>query len=193
MKKPETISANTQTRNAIISDTLWKIRDLLNATRTLLNDVKEEEEVNGIQITEGDPTIPAGLYTFAVEEFGKFLYLNSLEPIDGKYEIDYINEFTNHPKKFEHALSALPDECKLINLGEKEHTEFYEPDYHDDIIADFETRLRIFYSDFDPYFANKVTKTSPPVSVKLLKTATEKLLDITESLEEDFYKHKDSQ
>ena len=50
-------------------------------------------------ITEGDPTVSAGLYTFAVEEYGKYLYLKSLEPIDGKYHIDYSNEFTSHKKK----------------------------------------------------------------------------------------------
>ena len=184
MKKPEIIIANKQTLNSIVSDALSKVESLLDATRTLLNDV-EEDEVNNehlsIITTVGDPTVPAGLYTFAVEEYGKFLYLKSLEPIDGKYHIDYTNEFTNHRRKFELALSNLPDECKLVHLGRKEDVEFYEPDLHDDIIADFETRLRIFYSDFDPYFANKVTKTLPPVSAKLLKIAVQKLWEITDS------------
>lgn len=183
MKKPEIIIANKQTLHSITSETLWKIGSLLDATRTLLNGV-EEDEVNNedfsITTSVGDPTVPAGLYTFAVEEYGKFLYLKSLEPIDGKYHIDY-NEFKNHTKKFELALSNLPDECKLIHLGRKEDVEFYEPDFHDDIIADFETRLRIFYSDLDPCFLNKVTKTSPPVSAKLLKIAVQKLWEITDS------------
>ena len=178
------IIANKQTLNSIVSDTLRKVESLLDATRTLLNDV-EEDEVNNehfsITTITGDPTVPAGLYTFAVEEYGKFLYLKSLEPIDGKYHIDYTDEFKNHIKKFERALSNLPDECKLVHLGIKEDVEFYEPDFHDDIIADFETRLRIFYSDLDPYFANKITKTPPPVSAKLLKIAVKKLWEITDS------------
>jgi len=178
---PPLIEKNWQ---SIISDTLWRIRSLLDATRTLLNDIDEDEDENeyfSTTINTGYPTIAAGLYTFAVEEYGKYLYLKSLEPIDEKYHIDYSNEFTNHNKKFERALSNLPDECKLVNLGEGKDTEFDEPDFHDDIIANFETRLRIFYSDFDPRFANKIPKWEPPVSAKLLKIGVQKLGEITDS------------
>lgn len=178
---PPLIEKNWQ---SIISDTLWRIRSLLDATRTLLNDIDEDEDENeyfSISISTGYPTIAAGLYTFAVEEYGKYLYLKSLEPIDEKYHIDYSNEFTNHIRKFERALSNLPDECKLVNLGKGKDTEFYEPDFHDDIIANFETRLRIFYSDFDPNFANKIPKYEPPVSAKLLKIGVQKLWEITDS------------
>lgn len=188
VKKPEIISTSKQTRNSIISSTLWKIQKLLDATRILLNDVKEEVD-GDFQITTGDPNIPAGLYTFAVEEFGKFLYLRSLEPTNGRYQIDYKNEFTNHIRKFERALTELPNECRLIHEGEKD-SEFYETDLYDDIVANFETRLRVFYSDFDPRFANKVTRTEPPVSAKLLIIATEKLWDITNSLQIEHRKNR---
>ncbi len=121
---------------------MWRIQSLLDATQILINDIGEDEDENeyfSVTTSTGNPTVSAGLYTFAVEEYGKYLYLKSLEPIDGKYHIDYANEFTNHTSKFEKALSNLPDECKLINLGEKEENpEFYEPDFHDDIIADFD-------------------------------------------------------
>jgi len=178
---PPLIEKNWQ---SITSHTLWRISSLLDAVRILLKDVDDGEEQDlgkfTMTIGTGDPTIAAGLYTFAIEEYGKYLYLKSLEPVDGKYHIDYLGEFKNHPKKFERALSNLPDECKLVHLGEKEDTEFYEPDFHKDIIADFETRLRIFYSDFDPLFANKISKYEPPVSVKLLKNGVQKLWDIVE-------------
>ena len=177
-------------RNSIISDTLWKIQDLLNATRILLNEVEEDDDDIFLYST-GDATIPAGLYTFAVEEYGKFLYLKSLKPIDGKYTIEYVDEFIDHPKKFERALSELPDECKLLHMGEKIDIKFYDPDFSDDIIANFETRLRIFYSDFDPHFLNKATKTAPPVSVKLLKIANEKLWDIIDPIQTEHIKNKD--
>ena len=184
MKKPEFIIAKKQTWESITSDTLWKIQSLLDATRTLLEDIEEDEEENenfSIVTSVGDPTVSAGLYTFAVEEYGKYLYLKSIEPINGEYRIDYLDEFLNHRKKFERAISNLPHECTLIHLGEDEDTRFYEPDFHEDIVVDFETRQRIFYSDFDPYFANKVTKHSPPVSVKLLKVGVQKLWEITDS------------
>ena len=185
--KKETRIINKRTWYSITSDTLWKVCSLLDATRTLVYAIEEnvgedeyENEYFSISVG-GDPTVAAGLYTYAVEEYGKYLYLKSLKPIDEKYHIDYTNEFISHPRKFERALSNLPHECKLVHLGEDEDTEFYEPDFHDDIIANFETRLRIFYSDFDPYFANKITKTSPPVSAKLLKIAVQKLWEIADS------------
>lgn len=166
---------------SITSDTLWKILSLLDASRTLISDIEEDENEVIMISVGGNPTVSAGLYTFAVEEYGKYLYLKSLKPIDEKYHIDYSNEFTNHRKKFGRALSNLPDACKLLNLGEKGDMGFYEPDFHDDIIANFETRLRIFYSDFDAYFANKIPKQEPPVNIKLLKIGIEKLYEIVNS------------
>ena len=193
------MAMSKQTWHSITSDTLWNIISLLDATRTLVYAIEEnigeeeEYETEDFSISVGgDPTVAAGLYTFTVEEYGKYLYLKSLEPIDGKYHIDYTNEFKNHTRKFERALSNMPHECKLVHLGEKEDAEFYEPDFHDDIIADFETRLRIFYSDFDPYFANKITKTSPPVSAKLLKIAVQKLQEIVDSEHKKLMNEKQS-
>ena len=173
MKKPEIIILNKQNWHSITSDTLWNVYSLLNATRTLADTCIEREE--------GDPTVAAGLYTFAVEEYGKYLYLKSLEPIDKKYHVNYVDYFQKHPKKFERALSNLPHECKLVHLGEYEDTEFYESDFHDDIIANFETRLRVLYTDLDPNFANKVSKMQLPVDSKLLKIAVEKFWEIADS------------
>ncbi len=165
--------------HSITSHTLSKIQSLLDASRTLLNDM-DEEEYGDFIIGTGDPTIAAGLYTFAVEEYGKYLYLKSLKPIDGKYHVNY-EKFTDHRSKFEKALSNLPDACKLINLGEKGDNEFYDSDVHDDTIADFETRLRIFYADFDPLFANKLPTQTPSVSAKILKVGVQKLWEIVYS------------
>ena len=165
--------------HSITSQTLSNILSLLDASRTLLADMNEEEMGDFI-IGEGDPTVAAGLYTFAIEEYGKYLYLKSIEPVDGKYHIDYEGEFKNHSKKFERALSNLPHECALLNRGESKDPQHYTPDTHEDIIADFETRLRIFYSDFDPFFANKIPKYEPPINLKLLKTGVQKLWDIVD-------------
>ena len=194
--KPKSIPSLIEKNwHSITSDTLWRIESLLYATRTLINDIveyeEEDEDSHGI-ISIGDPIVAAGLYTFAVEEYGKYLYLKTLEPIDGKYHIDYSNEFTSHKKKFKRALPNLPDECKLLNLGEKEDSKFYELDFHGDIIADFETRLRIFYSDFDPYFTNKIPKHEPPIRAKLLKIGVQKLSEIVESEHGKLMKNKNN-
>ena len=174
--------------HSITTNTLSKIRSLLDATNTLLNDM-DEEECGYFIIGTGDPTIAAGLYTFAVEEYGKYLYLKSLKPIDEKYHVDY-NEFRNHSKKFERALSNLPDECKLLNQGKDKDPRYYHPDTHEDIIANFETRLRIFYSDFNPFYANKIPKYDPPITLKLLKTGIQKLSEIVDSEHEKLMTRK---
>jgi len=90
-------------------------------------------------------------------------------------------QFRDHTKKFDRVLSNLPDECKLVNLGKKKDTEFYESDFYTDIIVNFETRSRIFYSDFDPYFINKISRYESPVSIKLLKITVQKLREIINS------------
>lgn len=125
VKKPAIIFANKQTWNSIISDTLWKISSLLGATQTLLADVEEDSDEYSSSTT-GYPDVSAGLYTFAVEEYGEFLYLKSIRPVDKKYSINHTHKFTNHAKKFELALSDLPEECKLIHLGNKEYCEYLE-------------------------------------------------------------------
>ena len=179
MKKPEFIIASKQTWQLITSDTLWKILSLLDATRTLVD--ASINKTGGDVNSEDIPDVAAGLYTYAVEEFGKYLYLTSIEPNDEKYHINYSDEFINHPKKFERALSNLPAECKLLHKGEVTDSDFYDPLSSADIIADFETRKKIFYSDLDPYFVKKIPQQTPPVSAKLLKIGVQKLWEIADS------------
>jgi len=184
MKKPNIIILNEKNGHSITSDTLWKILSLLDATRTLINNIDEDVDENeylSITTSTGDPTVAAGLYTFAVEEYGKYLYLKSLEPIDEKYHVDYWKEFRNHPKKFQRALSNLPKECRLVEKGGFTDTGFTDSGFNTEVIANFETRLRIFYSDFDSYFANKIPTQEPPVSAKLLKIGVQKLWEIVNS------------
>lgn len=179
MKKPEFRIIKKQAWQSLTSDTLWNVWSLLDATRTLIDfSIEKGEDEDGFV---DSPIVAAGLYTHAVEEFGKYLYLKSIEPIDGEYRIDYSNEFLDHRKKFERALSHLPRECALVHLGEVTDPRFYEPDFNTDIIANFETRKRIFYSDLDSNFANKITQQPPPVNAKLLKVGVQKLWEIADS------------
>ena len=63
------------------------------------------------------------IFTHAVEEYGKLLYLESIEQnSDGTYDIEYDSDkkegsqgyFKNHKKKFELALEALPHSIRLF-------------------------------------------------------------------------------
>jgi len=98
----------------------------------------------------------AGLYTHALEEYGKILYLKSLPVIDGTIEIDYSKFGGNkaHKTKFELVDNdkTLPESCKMF-FGEK----LPVGGSFDEAIAILQrtmpaeprTRFQIFYSDFD--------------------------------------------
>jgi len=53
------------------------------------------------------------IFTHAVEEYGKLIYLKSLtRNSDNRYDVDYSNKFTSHKTKFRLALKDLPDSVK---------------------------------------------------------------------------------
>ena len=90
-----------------IVNSINKSRKLLHDARLLLNDKWEH-------------THAIGLYTFAVEEYGKALALqecmNGSRTKKGKYEIpNYI--FKSHKSKFKKALGVLPPKCKDLQIG----------------------------------------------------------------------------
>src|SRR5437870_13866809 len=66
--------------------------------------VKEFLGVNGYE------DICAGLYTFALEEYGKILHLQSYATND-IIEIKYKHGFRHHPTKFDLVKSKLPAQC----------------------------------------------------------------------------------
>jgi AbiV family abortive infection protein len=152
---------------SIMQETLSGIRVLLDSSEKLLD-------------YGGNEAICAGLYTYAVEEYGKLLLLSKYVPIDGKVKIRYRNIFRKHDKKFETAIQNLPEECiNLCRLGfEKGFEESFE---HHDIIADFEARTAIFYSDFIESKESDIKiKPVPPVDKNKLKNAIKVLRSIAE-------------
>ena len=69
-----------------------------------------------ILLDKGGEIIGAGLYTYAIEEFGKFLVLKKGRSLNGKVKIKYKNEFRKHPVKFRLAIDYLPRECTEIGV-----------------------------------------------------------------------------
>ena len=63
--------------------------------------------------------IAAGIYIYALEEFGKLLLLKNSKIVGGKYIINYRNEFINHQVKFGKAFDYLQKnnyyECIVLN------------------------------------------------------------------------------
>jgi hypothetical protein len=98
--------------------------------------------------------ICAGLYTYAVEEYGKILYLTNLSasPSNNKVKIRYTHDnhgFLDHDHKFDLALKALPNSCRVLRGGGFTTTGFTPTGFTQDTTADFETRMSVFYANFD--------------------------------------------
>jgi len=179
-KKIEELDRNAW-RELVIA-TLYNIHYILESTKTLLEINRKEHD----GILFDPPYIPAGLYTFAVEEYGKYLYLMTLKENNGKFTIEYSDEFCNHFNKFQRAFSELPDECKLVHNGS--FTSYYSTrisqDMDADSPADFDTRARIFYSDIRD---GKVTQL-PPVTPNFLTKGVDTLRNLVENKIEEFLK-----
>jgi hypothetical protein len=108
--------------------------------------------------------ICAGVYTYAVEEYGKFLYLNDLNPMSPNpiIPIQYTDEkqgFLNHKHKINLALKALPKSCGLLSTGGFTDSGTTQSGFTHDTTADFEARKSIFFVDFnkDDKFCSIVT------------------------------------
>ena len=96
------------------------------------------------------PKMCAGLYTHAVEEYGKLLYLKGLSPANGKVDIEYENKFKNHKFKFNLTLNNLPQNCNVLREAPFDSNVFDDNVFDaTDTEADWETRLTILNTDID--------------------------------------------
>jgi hypothetical protein len=138
------------------------------------------------QLLDIDLEISAGLYTYAIEEFGKLLVLKrSISTKNGARKILYRSEFTNHNHKFTVAFDYLSEhrifECMIINTGDFSIQNFHWKNFHVGLLADFESRLSIFYSDFERQNNEeadyKITEIKQ-IDRDLLEKATVKLVDV---------------
>ena len=159
--------------NLPISEQLWRqvMRETLHGVIAML------DSANNLLKNNGDMRIVAGLYTFALEEYGKLLLLNQYKPSNGNVIVKYRNEFRSHDAKFDIALKILPDECKVLRQGSFSSKSYSPASFSTDQIADFEARLAIFYSDFTPS-ANGIISL-PSVDKKLLEKAIFELKNVT--------------
>ncbi len=153
-----------------IQETLQGVLELLESAEKLLD--------NG-----GNEAICTGLYTYAVEEYGKILLLKQYTPSKGKVQVKYKKEFRNHTKKFEIAIKTLPSECTTLHEGAFDETVF-DPEFFDvKSVADWEARMAVFYCDFSN--SGDSIKPIPTVDRKLLKDALSKLREIAFAINTD--------
>ena len=139
-------------RNKTIEISLQRILKLLDSSQILLD--------NG-----GSVTVCAGLYTYAVEEYGKIVLLRKSRKIDGHLKVKYKEGFRDHNTKFRLAIKNLPNECITLRIG------VFDPKIFDTetVIADFKSRMSVFYTNF--LESGKGIESVSPVNEKLLKNA----------------------
>jgi hypothetical protein len=130
-----------------ISEEIWtNIRELI------LQGI--EKKINAAKkLLEIDKEIAAGIYIYAVEEFGKYLLLERSKPQNGLHKIPYRNQFTYHNVKFTLALDYFEEhgfeKCKVLNNEGSFSTKSYSwRSFTQGLLAKTEARLSIFYTDF---------------------------------------------
>ena len=135
--KPEKVIVSENDWKQIFNDTYKNIERKLDAAKSL---------------TDHDAELSAGLYTYAIEEFGKLLLLKQCNFQNGECIIRYRDEFVNHTYKFGIAFDYLQNNnaghCILLTQGDFSIQDFAWRDFYVGLPADFESRLSIFYSDF---------------------------------------------
>ena len=89
------------------------------------------------------------IFTHAVEEYGKLLYLRTLAPNeDGTYSIEYLNKFRNHKTKFGLALNVLPKSITVVYEGNFS-SDFDSVSFDTDTETTWENRLNVLNTDID--------------------------------------------
>ncbi len=173
--KNEKRTIDQETWGQLKNATYHNIKYLLNATEVLLDFNIEQN----IEVLFEHPWVAGGLYTYAIEEYGKLLILNSSQPVEDKVQIDY-GLFTNHPEKFKKAIENLPLECISISKG-LFNSKIFDPKIFNTkgTIATFNARKGIFYIDLDK--DNKL-KMTPHVDAPTLKKAVLKFSEIISNI-----------
>ena len=136
-----------------------------------------------------DTEIAAGIYIYALEEFGKLLLLKESQTVDGKYIIKYRDGFHSHDFKFNKAFDYLQNDgygkCIILNDdGAFTPDAFSWRSFTIGLLAQTEARLGIFYVDFtkaenENYEILKV----PTVNPNKINEAINKLEEVIDTFE----------
>jgi hypothetical protein len=157
-----------------IPENQWKemMQNILNGIFHKLNAVK-----NFLTI---DMNIAAGLYIYAVEEFGKLLLLNNVNELDGMRRVIYEKEFLSHTKKFRAAFDYFQankyEACLVLSEGDVVPSDVVWSDAIIGLLANTGARLSVFYSDFAyDKNLNVIIETPPAIDLELLQKASNEL------------------
>ncbi len=123
------------------------------------------EAINQLLKVEGYEDVGGALYTYALEEYGKILFLkdnmHTLPTDNSKIEFKYRSGkknktdkkrygFLAHDEKFSRMIKddKLQNSCKVLSRGDYEPDDVVLTDFEAGLIADFEARMSLFFADF---------------------------------------------
>jgi hypothetical protein len=157
-----------------IPENQWKemMQDILKGIFRKLSGVKNMQTI--------DMYIAAGLYIYAVEEFGKLLLLKNAYELSGMRRVVYEKEFLSHTKKFEAAFDYFQankyDACLVLSEGDVVPSDVVWSDAIIGLLANTGARLSVFYSDFAyDKNLNVIIETPPTIDLDLLQKASNEL------------------
>jgi hypothetical protein len=157
-----------------IPEEQWKemMQNVLHGIFQKLNAVKSMQNI--------DMYIAAGIYIYAVEEFGKLLLLKNVNELDGIRRVIYEKEFLSHTKKFKAAFDYLQanryDACLVLSEGDVVPSDVVWSDAIIGLLANTGARLSVFYSDFSyDKNLNVIVETPPAIDVDFLQKASNEL------------------
>ena len=124
-----------------------------NETKRIIREVVKKKLDAAKKLIESDKEVSAGLYIYAIEEFGKLLLLDNSKLQDGKGKLNYRDEFVSHEVKFGKAFDYLQEHdynnCIVLNdKGDFSPESFSWRNFIIGLIPETEARLSIFYVDF---------------------------------------------
>jgi hypothetical protein len=157
-----------------IPEEQWKemMQNVLNGIFRKLDAVKNMQTI--------DTYVSAGLYIYAVEEFGKLILLKNANALSGKRRVVYEKEFLSHTKKFKAAFDYFQankyDSCLVLSEGDFVPSDVVWSDYYIGLLANTGARLSVFYSDFAyDRNLNVIIETPPAIELGLLQKASNEL------------------
>jgi hypothetical protein len=122
------------------------------------------EAIKELLKVQGYEDVCAGLYTYALEEYGKILFLKDNKHIlpadNAKIEFKYRSKkdkndkkyygFLAHDDKFSRMIddNKLQNSCKVLSKGDFVPNDVVLRDFVVGLIADFEARMALFFADF---------------------------------------------
>ena len=155
----------------LVTEEAWRkiMPEIVRRSITLLESSEKLLDSNG------NGAVCAGLYMYAVEDYGKLLLLKKYQPVNRTVNITYKEEFCKHPVKFNEATKSancLPKDCVNLSRG------LFDPAIFDtkNTKVESEARMAIFYTDFNDKGDGIVP--IPPVEKNKLKNAIGKLRTI---------------